>query len=185
MVAEAAAIVAARGIDAFSMDALGEALGAPMGSIYYRFDSRDALLGQVWLSEVERFQAYWASAADQSACVGELAAATVVYARRHRARARVLMLHRADEFLGDDVPESVRARALRLNATLPRTLRELSARWCGSARTRDLGALRFAVIDVPLAAVRPYLEQDQSIPAWMEDATSAAAEAAWMTGRQA
>ena len=177
MVESAAALVSERGPQAFTMEALGDAIGAPTGSIYYRFSSRDVLLAAVWLGEVERFQARWNAEAVRCRSVGELARVTVAYARRHRARARVLMLHRSDEFLGRDIPPPIRARAERLNAKVPSVLRALSTRWSGSARSKQV-----AVIDIPLAAVRPYLERDDPIPAWIERAASVAAEAAWNEG---
>ena len=42
----AATLVAARGPGAATVSAIGHAIGAPSGSIYHRFRTRDALLGR-------------------------------------------------------------------------------------------------------------------------------------------
>ncbi|MGI8552143.1 MAG: TetR family transcriptional regulator [Dehalococcoidia bacterium] len=42
---------------AASIAALAAAIGAPTGSIYHRFRSRDLLMAELWLRTVERFQA--------------------------------------------------------------------------------------------------------------------------------
>ena len=45
----AAAIIAAAGPGAATMSAIGTAIGAPSGSLYHRFRTRDELLGRLWL----------------------------------------------------------------------------------------------------------------------------------------
>lgn len=182
MVDAAAALVAERGLDAFTMEALGGAIGAPMGSIYYRFASRDSLLASVWLDEVERFQGFWVGAASRAEHPGELAWATVEYARKQPARARLLVRHRPDEWLGPDVPKDLQRRARHLNDEIPGALRALSVRWIGRATSRQIATLRFAVVDIPLAAVRPYLEKDAAVPSWLTTTVASAADAAWEAG---
>ena len=39
-----------------TVDSVAERLRAPKGSFYYRFASRDALLGEVWLKTVLAYQ---------------------------------------------------------------------------------------------------------------------------------
>ena len=50
--AAARELIAERGPAAVSVDAVAERLKAPKGSFYYRFASRDALLGELWLTTV-------------------------------------------------------------------------------------------------------------------------------------
>ena len=50
------ALIAERGPQAVTVDSLAERLKAPKGSFYYRFASRDALLGEVWLETVLAYQ---------------------------------------------------------------------------------------------------------------------------------
>ena len=50
-----AASVAAAGRP-LTIQSLAEATGAPVGSIYHRFESREALLAEAWLLAVRHFQ---------------------------------------------------------------------------------------------------------------------------------
>ena len=52
--AAARALIAERGPQAVTVDSVAERLKAPKGSFYYRFASRDALLGEVWLDDRAR-----------------------------------------------------------------------------------------------------------------------------------
>jgi AcrR family transcriptional regulator len=54
--AAARAIAAERGPAAVTVDSISERLKAPKGSFYYRFASRDALLGELWLTTVLAYQ---------------------------------------------------------------------------------------------------------------------------------
>ena len=49
-------LIAERGPEAVTVDSVAERIGAPKGSFYYRFASRDALLGEVWLKTVLAYQ---------------------------------------------------------------------------------------------------------------------------------
>src|SRR6266545_1500323 len=49
-------LIAANGPSAATVGAIARAVGAPTGSIYHRFRSRDVLLGQVWLQAAAAFQ---------------------------------------------------------------------------------------------------------------------------------
>src|ERR671936_386712 len=61
----AAEVAAANGPAATTISAIAEAAGAPTGSLYHRFPSRDVLLGTLWLDLVGRFQAGWIEALEQ------------------------------------------------------------------------------------------------------------------------
>ena len=52
----ASAVVAEQGPTGATISRIAKAAGAPTGSIYHRFSSRDVLLGEVWLSAAESFQ---------------------------------------------------------------------------------------------------------------------------------
>src|SRR5262245_51476516 len=55
--AAASRLIAANGPDRATIGAIAGAVGAPTGSIYHRFASRDVLLGKVWLRAAADFQA--------------------------------------------------------------------------------------------------------------------------------
>src|SRR5260370_40248012 len=50
-------LIARHGPSGATIAAIARALGAPTGSIYHRFDSRDGLLAEVWLGAAPAFQA--------------------------------------------------------------------------------------------------------------------------------
>jgi len=58
----AGALVAASGPSSATIAAIAAAIGAPNGSIYHRFKTRDALLGRLWLSKAAFFQNNFADA---------------------------------------------------------------------------------------------------------------------------
>ena len=49
-------LAAERGPQAVTVAAIAAAIGAPTGSIYHRFDSREELLAEIWMDVVESFQ---------------------------------------------------------------------------------------------------------------------------------
>ena len=55
--AAARQVVAERGPRGATVAAIAAHLGAPTGSIYHRFRSRELLLADLWLTVVEAFQA--------------------------------------------------------------------------------------------------------------------------------
>ena len=61
----AAVLVAAGGPRAATVGAISQATGAPSGSIYHRFATRDELLGRLWLGKAARFQDAWVRAFEE------------------------------------------------------------------------------------------------------------------------
>lgn len=145
-------------------------LGAPTGSIYHRFSSRDALLGEVWLSAAAAFQtAFAAQLAGDDAYAAGLAAACWVPARvRERLdEARILLLHRREDFAAAHWPEALQARAAALRQQLQAGVHDF-ARRLGAKDDVARQRVRFALIELPLAVVRPSLQASQPPPAMAE-----------------
>ncbi|MFD0539407.1 TetR/AcrR family transcriptional regulator [Actinomadura luteofluorescens] len=89
----ALAVTAEGGPAAATIAAIAERLGAPSGSLYHRFGSRDLLLATLWTRCVRRFQDGFVAALD----AGDAEAAalhTPRWCRGHPAEAAVLLLHR-------------------------------------------------------------------------------------------
>jgi AcrR family transcriptional regulator len=106
----AAAIAAAEGPAAVTMVAVIKRAGVPSGSLYHRFPSRAALLGELWLRTVRHFQAGWLEAlGGDDPRKGLVAAArhVVRWSRRHREEAR-LLLYGANEFAQPEWPDATR-----------------------------------------------------------------------------
>jgi AcrR family transcriptional regulator len=180
-IVEAASRLAARdGPAAATIARIAAELGAPSGSIYHRFASRDVLLGEVWLDAAEAFQRdFGAVLAGDPAADAMLAAAAFVPARvRERPdEARLLLLHRREDFVGGQWPEALAARARKLHRDAGTGLRQACQRLCGRDDPESLRALRFAVVDAPLAGVLPHLHARQSPPPVVDRLVRASAAA--------
>ena len=167
----ALAIVAEEGPGAATMAAIAARLGAPAGSLYHRFSSRDHLLATLWIRGVRRFQqGFTAALAADDAVAAALH--TPAWCREHPAEAAMLLLYRRENLarqwpgeLGDDLDG--------LNARASAALTAFAARHPGTGRER----LVFAVVDVPCGAVRRYLVQRSAPPALVDELIVAACRA--------
>jgi AcrR family transcriptional regulator len=167
-----AAIVAANGPGAATIGAIGNMLKAPSGSIYHRFASRDVLLGRLWLSKAAFFQNRFAAAlADPEPAKAGLAAALSMprAVRDDFAGARIMLLYRRDDFLVGDWPPDMAAEAIRLKHQADDAMNEIARRLFGPVSAETLRLVNFAVIDVPLAAVRRHVAVNELPPPSVED----------------
>jgi AcrR family transcriptional regulator len=170
-------VVSRLGPDGATLKVLAHQLGAPTGSIYYRFPSRNALLATLWLETVESFQQAFLEAIAESPTPASAARFTVEWVREHPREARILILYRREELTGPVMPEPVMERARRLNTRVGRMLRDLARRWFGKASPRNVDAVRLAVVEVPYAAVRSRLARNEPIPAHVSRLVGRAAAA--------
>jgi AcrR family transcriptional regulator len=141
-------------------------LGAPTGSIYHRFSSRDVLLGEVWLSAAAAFQTAFAEQfVGPTAFDAGLAAARWVPARvRERFdEARILLLHRREDFAAPQWPAPMKRRASVLASEVQSRIRAFAER-LGASDEAGRQRVRFALVDLPLAVVRPYLHAGEAPP---------------------
>ena len=158
-------MVANEGPSGATVKALARELGAPTGSIYHRFPSRDLLLATLWCETVERFQQAVMDCMAESPTPALAARFTVDWVREHPEEARILILYRREELTGPVMPEAIAERAGRLNSGLGSMLRDLARRWLGRATPGNLDAVRLAVVELPYAAVRFRLARNEPIPA--------------------
>jgi len=144
-------LVAEGGPAAATIGVVARAVGAPNGSIYHRFPSRDVLIAEVWLEDAASCQRDVLAALDRGDGLGA-ALAVPRWVRAHPLEARVLLLHRREELVGREWPAPVRARAREVTAALDRGVAGFIRRiGRGAAVARRV---RFALLDVPYAAVR-------------------------------
>ena len=111
-------------------------------------------MARAWLTAVERFQEGFLAAldtADLSTGV-EAALATPRYCRDHPALSAILACCRQSEFIGPEAPEDLVDRIQAVNRLPAQALRDFAERV-----DRRLLACRLALVDWPLAVVRPYL----------------------------
>jgi len=161
---DAARVLAnARGPAAVTVDSVAQHLKAPKGSFYHRFASRDALLGELWLQTVLAYQQGFLTAIEAG---DGLAAALHIprWSRAHLDDARLLLLYSRHDFVQGDFPaplrRGVREQAERFEACLSRFARDAF----GRAGPSQLKRATFVLAEVPIAAVKGYLERREAPP---------------------
>lgn len=159
----ALALVANKGPAAATMAHVAKSLGAPIGSVYHRFDSRNLLLARLWLRAVDSFQAGFLDALRRGEGL-KAALHTPRWVRAHPREARVLLLHRREELMGGDWPGQVTEHAAKLSRELDDGLREFTNRTFGVISHANLRRVTFALIDVPYAAVSRHLRKGETPP---------------------
>ena len=163
----AARLVASRGPQAATMTAIRRALGAPSGSIYHRFGSRNELLGTLWLSRAKLFQDRWMEAlSEPDARTAGLEAALSMprVVREDPDGARIMLLHRREDFLSEAWPAAMKADAERLGVQVRDGLSEMTRRLFGRDNATARRATAFAILDVPYSAVRRYVAENAAPP---------------------
>jgi AcrR family transcriptional regulator len=172
MTGAALRLVASGGPGAVTVAALAREAGAPTGSIYHRFRSREQLLAELWMEVVEGFQqrfvATLGTANDVDGAV-EAARLMVDWTREHPLEARLLMLHRRQDFVAGEWPEDLTARAAALEPQIGSALRGYALRALGRVGADVMARLRYALLDAPFGAIRPYLHGPGRLPVVVDD----------------
>ena len=167
ILAAASHLIATHGPSRATIGAIARAVGAPTGSIYHRFDSRDVLLAEVWLRAAAAFQAAFFERLSGSPPQEAGLAAALYMAQRvreHPHEARLLLLHRREDFVDRGWPATMRRRAEQLRRQVERELRAFSRRLCGRQDGRTVRIVAYAVVDAPFAAVRRHVAAHKSPP---------------------
>ena len=160
-------VLTARGPGAVTVSAVAAEAGAPVGSVYHRFASKDQILGELWLATAESFQAGFFEALGQGGL--EAALFTPRWARRHPNKAKMLLLYRREELISRKWPERCRRRARRLAERLGDELRGFAERTQGRQAQGHFENVLFALVDVPLASVKRHLEAGRAPPAAVDE----------------
>jgi AcrR family transcriptional regulator len=150
-----------------TMEAIADASGAPTGSIYHRFGSRDELIARLWIRAVYRSQASFVVALDRNdPREAALAAAMSIidFCDEHPADARLLVAFRREDLV-KTIPEGPLAEELAvLNRPVERAVAALAHRLYGRATRAALDRTLLAVFDLPYGAVRRYLISGAPLP---------------------
>lgn len=163
----AAELAAAQGPAGATIGAIAQSLGAPTGSIYHRFRSKDVLLAELWLQTVESFQAGFQAALsgpDARAAGLDAALHTVRWVREHPVPARLLLLHHRDDFVSGDWPPELVERAQRLTSRGEAAMRSFTRRALGSTSAAAKRRARYAVVELAVAAVIPHVRAGEPPP---------------------
>jgi AcrR family transcriptional regulator len=165
-------LVLQEGARAAPIGAIADASGAPVGTLYNRFASREALLAETWFRALARFQAAYLQESSKTAHdpieAGVAMAVSVVrFARTHPDDALLLLsLRRGDVFNADPAHEE---RLEAMNAPLRKAIQRLTRRLHGRAGAREVARVTLAVVDLPYGAVRRHAPLNGEMPAWLEE----------------
>ena len=172
MLAAATRLAADRGPEAVTIGAISAVTGAPVGSIYHRFESRDLLVAEMWLSTIETFQVGYLGVlgAEPTVNSGLLAALHIpAWVREHPAEARILVLHRQEDFVGAEWPSSVTARARDLNTAVMARIAAFALAVLGSDGPPAVARATYALASSPTGAIRRYVAARQRPPDVIDD----------------
>jgi AcrR family transcriptional regulator len=172
-----ASIVAAHGLGAATITAIATALGAPNGSIYHRFQSRDELLGRLWLRTAAFFQDRFVAALEHPDARQAGLEAALSLPRSVRANpegARIMLLHRREDFLSTGWPPAMTAEAERLGKQVRDNLAAMTRRLFGRNTRAAREATTFALLDIPFAAVRRHVAAGELASSQVDDLIAAA-----------
>ena len=168
------------GIGAVSMASIALKAGAPVGSLYHRFDSRGIVLARAWLKVRADFRAevscHW-----ERGDTWRGVEALLAWCRHKPVYARFMLQ-------SDEAPDFGELPA-QLHAELEADQAELDAAFARCAATLPAGlddashVLRFVLIGAPVAIVKPFLSQEQAIPAFIDAVLRASHDAVctWTT----
>ncbi len=134
--------------------------GAPSGSLYHRFQSRDNLVARAWLRAVGRFQAGFLEALgaeDPYEAVRSAARWGVRFALCQPQDAELLLAHSRAALLDAQPDSAVIAELAVINAPIETALRALALSVYGLDTPEALERISYAVIDLPYAVVRRHL----------------------------
>jgi AcrR family transcriptional regulator len=166
--AAARALTAERGPVAVTVDSIIERLKAPKGSFYYRFASRDVLLGELWLATVLAYQEGFVAAIEAG---DGLAAAlhTPAWARLHLDDARLLLLYSRHDFVQGDWPAALKRGVADQAQRFEACLRGFARQAFGRAGPPQLRRAAFVLAEVPIAAVKHHLQRREPPPQLVDE----------------
>jgi AcrR family transcriptional regulator len=161
-------LAAAGGPASVTVTSVTERLGAPTGSFYHRFASRDVLLANVWLGTALAFQTDFVAAIKAG---DGLAAAlhTPVWVRNNFEEARAFLLYHRDDFAHGNWPQDLKDRVVRQGRQVDVAYKRLARDTFGGVGANELRLARFVLADVPKAAVGPYLRQGVAPPTIVDE----------------
>lgn len=151
-----------------TVDSVIQRLKAPKGSFYYRFASRDALLGELWLLTVLAYQEGFVAAIEAG---NGLAAAlhTPAWARLNLEDARLLLLYSRHDFAQGEWPAALKRGVRDQTQRIETCLQSFARQTFGRAGPSELRRATFVLGEVPIAAVKQHLERREPPPPLVDE----------------
>ncbi|SKY43482.1 Putative transcriptional regulator, TetR family [Mycobacteroides abscessus subsp. bolletii] len=164
-------LVAAGGPSAATATAIGRALGAPSGSIYHRFSSRDELMARLWLRSIARYQDGILSALgwpDPDDALGAAISHAFDWTSENRNEALLLLQYEKADLVAH-WPDTLATDLKSLNSRVRKALREYTEHRYGAVTPELTDKVMFALIDMPYAAVRRHLPDKGEPASWLRE----------------
>jgi AcrR family transcriptional regulator len=162
-------LVLDEGVGAATVSAIASTSGAPIGSIYHAFGSRDTLLARLWIRAVRRSQARFLEALEAASdpLDGAVAAALSIYdfAREEPGDARLLVSLRREDLVQMPLPADLATELAELNRPIEDALGALARRVFGRVSRERVEQTALAVFDLPYGALRRHLVSGKRPPA--------------------
>lgn len=155
------------GTRAATIEAIAAASGAPIGTIYHRFGSRESLLTRLWMRAVYRSQASFVVAMEhpdpQEAAVAA-ALSLFDFCDQHPADARLLASFGREDLIGITPDGPLAEELAELNRPVERAVVALAKRLYGTRSRRALDRTLLVVFDLPYGASRRLLIEGRPLP---------------------
>jgi len=148
------------GARAATLKAIVNASGAPKGSLYHRFASLNDLLAEVWMRAARRSQTAFINALQQEdPREAAISAALSIYdfAVKEPRDARLLVSLRREDLVGVVASARLRKELAGLNRPLAEALQVAIGHLLPRVTPAGAEQIMFAVIDLPMGAVRRHL----------------------------
>lgn len=163
---------------------VAEHVGAPVGSIYHRFASRDALFGALWARSIQRFHEGLLVASvidDPFEAMAALAHHIPQFCRTHPGDAKAMTLYRLPDLI-EKVPGEQRGELAAINTEVDAALREVVKRRYGRLTDKHYRLALIGTRQCPYGLIRPLIGGD--IPPEFNAICVAAAEGILALGDQ-
>ena len=160
-------IIAEEGLGALTIAGLATRVTAPIGSVYHRFPSRDALIAELWLNIIESFQNEWLKILQTDGLQATLFC--IEWARSHPNEACVMLLYRINDLTSGEWPKDLQKRALRLSKELNEGIASFTKKQFGSVTKEYIDRTLFAISDAPMGILRRYLQENKIPPKSVTD----------------
>jgi AcrR family transcriptional regulator len=180
-------LVLDKGVKSATVDAIAAESGAPVGSLYHRFGSRDGLLAELWVRAVRRSQAAFIAAAehpDPEEAAVRAALSIHDFVRRHREDATLLASFRRHDLIREARSPGLIRELKELNRPLEEALARLARRLFGKPTRAAMEQTVLAVVDIPMGAVRRHLLAGSELPDALAEHLETAVRAILRTDRR-
>lgn len=154
-------IISEEGLGALTIAGLSTRMTAPIGSVYHRFPSRDALIAELWLSIVESFQNEWLKILQTDGRQATIFC--MEWVRNRPNEARVMLLYRIEDLVSGEWPKDLQIRAERLFKQLQDGITAFTKKQFGKVTNEKIDRSIYALHDAPMGILRRYM-QDNKMP---------------------